>query len=65
MNIKILLKKIPNYPRIGRIKYLAEHKLVSDKISHNQIINWFDGQEPLSGFGKMMLGESLIKLRSN
>ena len=29
--------------------------------NHNQIINWFDGKEPLSGFGKMMLGESLIK----
>ena len=55
------IKKNSNYPRIGRIQYLAEHKLVSSKISHNQIIEWFNGKEPLSGFGKMMLGESLIK----
>ena len=55
------IKKNSNYPRINRIKYLAEHKLASSKISHNQIINWFNEKEPLSGFGKMMLGESLIK----
>ena len=55
------IKKNSHYPRISRIKYLAEHKLSSDKISHNQIINWFNGEEPLSGYGKMMLGESLIK----
>ena len=30
------IKKNSNYPRIGRIKYLAEHKLASDKISHKQ-----------------------------
>ena len=55
------IKKNNHYPRISRIQYLAEHKLSSSKISHNQIINWFDGKEPLSGYGKMMLGESLIK----
>ncbi len=55
------IRKKNNYPRISRIQYLAEHKLASSKISHDQIINWFDGKEPLSGFGKMMLGESLIK----
>ncbi len=55
------IKKNNNYPRINRIQYLAEHKLAASKLSHNQIINWFDGKEPLSGFGKMMLGESLIK----
>jgi len=55
------IKKNNYYPRIGRIRYLAEHKLTSSKISHNQIINWFDGKEPLSGYGKMILGESLIK----
>ena len=59
---KNFINKNNNYPRINRIKYLAEHKLASNKISHNQIINWFDGKDPLSGFGKMMLGESLIKI---
>ena len=54
------IKKNSNYPRISRIQYLAEHKLASDKISPNQIINLFNEQEPLSGFGQMMLGQSLI-----
>ena len=49
-----------NYPRIGRIKYLAEHKLSTKKISPKKIIDWFGPSEPLSGFGKMILGESFI-----
>ena len=49
-----------NYPRIGRIKYLAEHKLSTDNVSPKKIIDWFGTNEPLSGFGKMILGESLI-----
>lgn len=49
-----------DYPRIGRVKYLAEHKLSTDSISHKKIIDWFGSDEPLSGFGKMILGESLI-----
>ena len=49
-----------DYPRIGRIKYLAEHKLSTDSISPKKIINWFGPNEPLSGFGKMVLGESLV-----
>ena len=53
------IKKNSNYPRISRIKYLAEHKLASDKVSHKQIINLFNENEPLSGYGKMMFGESL------
>jgi len=50
-----------NYPRINRIRYLAEHKLSTDKISPKKIINWFDSSEPLSGFGKLILGESFIQ----
>ena len=49
-----------DYPRLGRIKYLAEHKLSTDSISPKKIINWFGPNEPLSGFGKMILGESLV-----
>ena len=51
-----------DYPRIGRIKYLAEHKLSTDIVSPKKIINWFEISEPLSGFGKMILGESYILL---
>jgi soluble lytic murein transglycosylase len=50
----------PNYPRIGRIKYLAEQKLSNEKITPGKIIDWFGDEEPLSGYGKMILGESYI-----
>lgn len=49
-----------DYPRIGRIKYLAEHKLSTKTISPKKIIDWYSINEPLSGFGKMILGESFI-----
>ena len=49
-----------DYPRIGRIRYLAEHKLSNEKITPSKIINWFRNNEPLSGYGKMILGESYI-----
>ena len=55
------IKNNENYPRIGRIKYLAEHKISTDKISPKKIIDWFGSEEPLSGFGKIILGESYIK----
>ena len=49
-----------DYPRIGRIKYLAEHKLSNEKITPTKIIDWFQNNDPLSGYGKMILGESFI-----
>ena len=57
---KTFIDNNENYPRIGRIKYLAEHKLSNEKISPKKIINWFGSSDPLSGFGKMILGESHI-----
>ncbi len=54
------IEKNQDYPRIGRVKYLAEHKLSADKISPKKIINWFGSSEPLSGYGKLILGESLV-----
>ena len=50
-----------DYPRISRIKYLAEQKLSTDKISPKKIINWFGVEEPLSGYGMLVLGESFIQ----
>ena len=55
------IKNNEDYPRISRIKYLAEHKLSTDRISPKKIIDWFGPNEPLSGFGKLILGESFIK----
>jgi soluble lytic murein transglycosylase len=57
---KVFIDLNENYPRINRIRYLAEHKLSNDKISPNKIIDWFGPSEPLSGYGKMILGESYI-----
>ena len=57
---KTFIDKNEDYPRIGRIKYLSEHKLSTDTISPKKIIDWFGPNEPLSGFGKMILGESYI-----
>ena len=50
----------PNYPRIGRIKYLSEHKMSTKTISPKKIIEWFQNSPPLSGYGEIVLGESLI-----
>ena len=58
---QIFIKKNEDYPRIGRLKYLAEHKLSTEKISPKKIIDWFNNAEPLSGYGKLILGESFIK----
>ena len=57
---KIFIDQNSKYPRIDRLRYLAEHKLSTAKISPKKIINWFGDNEPLSGYGKMILGESYI-----
>jgi len=54
------INKNPNYPRINRLRYLAEHKLSNKKISPRKIIDWFNQKDPFSGYGKMILGESYI-----
>ena len=37
---KTFIDKNEDFPRIGRIKYLAEHKLSTDTISPKKIIDW-------------------------
>ncbi len=59
---KRFIERLETYPRLERIKYLAEHKISLQNQSPSEIINWFDRHKPLSGFGKMVLGESYIKL---
>ena len=59
---KAFIENNSKYPRINRIKYLAEHKISLKSQSSQNIINWFNRNEPLSGFGKMILGESLITI---
>ncbi len=54
------IDKNPYYPRINRLKYLAEHKINLKSNSPNTIIGWFESAPPLSGFGKIKLGESYL-----
>ncbi len=57
---QVFLNKNSDYPRISRVKYLAEHKLSTESVSPKKIIKWFEENDPLSGYGKMILGESHI-----
>ena len=57
---KSFIDENENYPRIGRVKYLAEHKLSTDKVSPKKIIRSFETSAPLSGYGEMILGESFV-----
>ena len=50
-----------NYPRINRLRYLSEHKINLQNESPSTIIGWFDSEPPLSGFGKIKLGEAYLK----
>ena len=49
------------YPRRSRVEYLSEKKLSTKNINPKKIIKMFQEKKPLSGFGEMILGESLIK----
>ena len=51
----------PNYPRINRLKYLAEHKVNFNTVSPSVFLKWLNNQDPLSEFGKIKLGEVYIK----
>ncbi len=57
---QVFISKNSDYPRLDRIRYLAEHKLSTERVSPKKIINWFGTKDPLSGYGKMILGESHI-----
>ena len=54
-----------DYPRIGRLRYLAEHKIYLKNSSAKSIINWFLLNPPTSGMGKLKLAESLLANKQN
>ena len=45
---KTFIDKNKDYPRIGRVKYLAEHKLSTNKVSPKKIIDFFQSSKALS-----------------
>ena len=55
----------PDFPRIERLRYLAEHKINLKNITPLRLIKWFGDKKPYSGYGKLMLGESLILTGQN
>ena len=57
---KQFIEKFNKFPKLDRVKYLAEHKMSSKNQTPNEIIKWFEKHPPMSGFGEMILGESLI-----
>jgi soluble lytic murein transglycosylase len=58
---KDFITKNNYYPRINRLKYLAEHKIIVKNTTPTNIINWFEKNPPLSGTGKLKLAEAHLK----
>ncbi len=58
---KKFIERNPDYPRINRIKYLAESKIYLRNNSPTSIINWFEKNPPLGGLGKIKLAEALLE----
>ena len=59
---KQFIENFDDFPRIDRIKYLAEHKISLNNQTPDEIISWFNNYNVKSGFGEMILGESLIRI---
>ena len=51
------IKNNPDFPRINRLRYLAEHKISLKNNTPIAILKWFGDKDPLSNFGKIKLGE--------
>ena len=54
------ITKNKEWPRINRLRYLAEHKIDYKIIAPIDVISFFKDKEPLSGFGAMKLGEAFL-----
>ena len=55
------IKSHKEWPRINRLKYLAEHKINFDNNSPSSIIEYFSNNPPLSGFGRLRLAEAFLE----
>jgi len=58
---KNFIEQHEKYPRINRIKYLAETKIYLRNHSPTSIINWFERHPPLGGIGKIKLAEAYLE----
>jgi soluble lytic murein transglycosylase len=64
---QVFITRNSDYPRINRLRYLSEHKIILKNTTPNAIINWFEKEYPnssvegpLSGVGKIKLGEAYM-----
>ena len=58
---KSFIEQHKDYPRINRIKYLAEKKIYLKNNSPTSIINWFQRHPPLGGIGMIKLAEAYLE----
>ena len=58
---KSFIEQHEDYPRINRIKYLAEKKIYLKNNSPTSIINWFQRHPPLGGIGMIKLAEAYLE----
>ena len=58
---KKFIEQNDDYPRIGRIRFLAEEKIYLRNNSPTSVINWFERYPPLSGLGKIKLAEAYLE----
>jgi len=57
---KKFIERNSDYPRINRIRYLAEQKIYLKNSSPTSVINWFQKNPPLGGIGKIKLAEAYL-----
>ncbi len=62
---KKFIEQNGDYPRINRIRYLAEEKIYLKNNSPTSIINWFEKYPPLGGLGKIKLAEAYLEKGQN
>tara|TARA_B100000963_G_scaffold360997_1_gene394255 strand:- start:35 stop:2275 length:2241 start_codon:yes stop_codon:yes gene_type:complete len=62
---KNFIERNSDYPRINRIKYLAEKKIYLKNTSPTSVINWFEKNPPLGGIGKIKLAEAFLEQGKN
>ena len=62
---KRFIEQNEDYPRINRIRYLAEEKIYLRNNSPTSIINWFERYPPLGGLGKIKLAEAYLEKGQN
>jgi soluble lytic murein transglycosylase len=59
------IKSNSKFPRINRLRYLAEHKINLKSYAPRTIMQWFEPIGPLSEFGKIKLGEIYLTIGEN